>query len=297
MVIPQTKDKDGRDRKHPQLWIAVALPKSSPETQQLLNGIHGHVQNAFRDRPHVLAIANQGFGVPGFSWKIDDGDNARNVGREGAAGCWIFNFSTSLPQIRAADQNNLQIDGSTIKLGYWVDVAGSVADNEQVSQPGIYMNPQAVRLLGYGSIITPGPSISQMFEGRAAVLPAGASATPIASTPAPAGWPAQQQPAAAPAGWPAQQQPAAAPAGWPAQQQPAAAPAGWPAQQQPGAAAGWPAQQQPAAAPAGWPAQQQPQAATPSPIAGDAAPLETAPPAQSPGQTAYPFNPNPNFGR
>jgi hypothetical protein len=129
--------------------------------------------------------------------------------------------------------------------------------NGNMEKPGIYMNPQGVRLLGYGQVITPGPSAAQLFGAAPATLPAGASAAPVA-TAAPAGYgqaPAQQPQYAAPVAQP-QQFAFASPAPAPA------ATGATPGNFQFASGAATPGTAQPVAAPAG---------------------------------TAYPFNPDPRF--
>jgi hypothetical protein len=68
------------------------------------------------------------------------------------------------------------------------------------AQAGIYLNPNIVRLLGFGERIMSGPTPDQAFADRPAALPAGASATPVAGP-----MPAQQPQQPMGGGMPAQQ--------------------------------------------------------------------------------------------
>lgn len=194
----QTKDQQGREREKPNIFFAVAVPKTDPEVAAVLSIINQTAYTYYQNIPHIKEQLLQGLNAPNFAWKVDDGDSTKNAGREGFAGCWIFRFSTSIFPVRTADSQNNPIDPSMIKRGYYVDVGGNCAANELTDKnAGVYLNPNAVRLLGYGKEISEGPTAAQVFAGRAAVLPAGASALPVA-TGTPGGAPAPMTQPAAP---------------------------------------------------------------------------------------------------
>lgn len=186
----QTKDQQGRDREKPGLYFAVAVPKTEPTIAGILQTIS---QVAWQHYQNVASIADQlkqGLSAPNFAWKVEDGDAPKHAGREGYAGCWVFRFSTSIIPIKTGDSQDNPIDPTTIKCGFYIDVLGSCAVNGLTDKnAGVYLNPNGVRLLGYGKEIQIGPSIAQMFANRQASLPPGASALPVTSGP-PAGAPA-----------------------------------------------------------------------------------------------------------
>ena len=145
---------------------------------------------------------------PGFSMKYKDGDGVDHQGqpfstREGHAGHIILSLTTSLSIkfFKWENNQNIQINEG-IKCGDYVNVQVQVKAHPAIGQgkPGLYLNPMAVQLLGYGAEIVNAPSGDQIFGLAQPPMPTGASAVPLAANPAaqlvPAGVP---QPAAAPA--------------------------------------------------------------------------------------------------
>ena len=194
-------DMHGKPNESPNYWFAVAVPKTSPGIAEAIQALINFTFEALRTNPALGAAQcgfepQQGYQHAPFSWKLRDGDGAKWRGKEGAANCWIFEYSTAISFV-SANNLNIPIDPATINLGDWVDVATMCQFNDNAEKPGIYMNPQGVRLLGYGERINPGPSAAQLFGAAPAMLPAGASATPLA-TAQPGGFaqPQQQQPGA-----------------------------------------------------------------------------------------------------
>lgn len=195
----QTKDQQGRDREKPTIFFAVAVPKTDPNVAAILTTINQVAWAHYQNITHIADQLKQGLNAPNFAWKVEDGDSAKNKDREGFAGCWVFRFSTSIFPIKAGDVNNSPIDPAMIKTGYYVDVSASCAPNGLTDKnAGVYLNPNGVRLLGYGKEIQTGPTIGQMFAQHTPQLPPGASALPVADG-NPLGGPA---PAAPPAGMP-----------------------------------------------------------------------------------------------
>lgn len=134
---------------------------------------------------------------PLFSWKITDGDSAVPNKRgkiprdgEGYPGHWVLNFSNGFaPRIFTADGSAEITTPGQVKLGYFIQVAGSVAPNTGES-PGIYLNPNMVAYAAQGPEIVLGPDASEVGFGQSP-LPPGAQAIPVtpmqaALAPAPA---------------------------------------------------------------------------------------------------------------
>ncbi len=196
----------------------------------------------------LWALGNQAFpqfaGSDRFSWKIEDGDDARpnperkgrkNIDTEGFRGNWILKFSGGFaPKIYQAEGGGfVQImQKDFVKPGYFVEVSMTADSNMNDQKPGIYLNHSQICFRAYGTEITFGPDVASAGFGVAA-LPQGATMTPPAgSLPMPA--------AAAPPGYPA------APPGYP--MAPPGMPAAAPMPGYPAAPPGYPA------APPGYPA-------------------------------------------
>ena len=104
----------------------------------------------------ILEVGRKGFpngqtNSPSFSWKITNGDSTEPnkngtvpVNCEGFAGCWILKFSGSqVPSILTLDdQGKTQplLEKDAIKPGDYIQIQGSVSDNESQQQPGVYLN-------------------------------------------------------------------------------------------------------------------------------------------------------------
>lgn len=179
-------------------------------------------------RPYLNQEAASAFpsGTPqNFSWKFKDGDTeVDGKGKpyreyEGRAGCMILTISTEAfqPPIYKFENNQyVQLTENDIKCGDYVAVKINSKFNGAtgVNTPGLYINPEGVVLIGYGTeIITGGEDPEEMFAGYNFQTPAGASATPtMGNAPLPQNM--QTQPQAQPV---QQQQ---APQAQPVQQQP-----------------------------------------------------------------------------
>jgi hypothetical protein len=143
----------------------------------------------------------QGQGSQSFAWKIIDGDSAipnstgkRPCDREGYAGHWVLHWSSGFaPKVYTADGTKQIPEEDAVKLGYFIQVHGSVDGNGSSQKPGIYLNHSMVALAGYGPEIVLGPDAAAVGFGKGVALPPGASATP------PAGAFNPVQPAVAPA--------------------------------------------------------------------------------------------------
>lgn len=214
--------------------------------------------------PAMQTEAAKGFpsGVPqNFAWKIDDGDDATPrqgskafAEREGYPGHYVITVAsnTGFPPAlyRFNGVNYDQLTEADLKTGDWVNVALNLVVNvptQRTHTPSLYVNPQALEFVGYGTaIVSAGVSPMAAFGGQQRALPPGASATPIsgadnAGVQMPGTAP-QPAPMGAPGGAPQYQQP-----GYPAPVQPTPGQMPPPHQQfvQPGAPAPQPAPGQP----------------------------------------------------
>jgi hypothetical protein len=209
-------------------FFGLAVPKSTPGLMELINSIWKMAATDYANVPLVMGQINQGLAARDFSWKIQDGDVVTYDKKTGQPrpipeyfkGCYIIKFSTNF-EVSCCDFNGNDINRADIKTGDYADVIfNAVINGKMDDTAGIYLNPVAVRRLGFGEAITTGVSASQAFAGRAATMPVGASQMPTAAgatppagmgmPPAGMGMPGNGVPAQAPMGY------AAAPTGMPA---------------------------------------------------------------------------------
>lgn len=156
----------------------------------------------------IWEVGHKGFpqgqaNSPTFAWKIKDGDSTvpNRVGKkpcdqEGFSGHWVLSFSSGFaPGIYNSDGTQQMLEPNAVNLGDYIQVFGSVADNESQQQPGVYLNHSMVALAGYGKRIFTGADPKAVGFGNAP-LPAGASATPISQgfNPAPPAAPVNSAP-------------------------------------------------------------------------------------------------------
>lgn len=198
LYTPQEKDqqgnpltiKTGPNKGQPtkKWFFAVAIAKNPGETH-------------FAHTPwgaEILAIGRAGFPQgqaesPTFAWKIEDGDSQipnkngrKNADREGFPGHWILNFTSGYAPKVVNTQGEPILEPGAVKLGWFVAVLGSVDSNEQSTNPGVYLNHNAVALMGYGKEIQTGPDLRAVGFDKLA-LPAGVSAVPLGAPVMPAG--------------------------------------------------------------------------------------------------------------
>ena len=197
---PQTKQPVLRDGQPVEQWsFGIAIPKDP------FNEVYGVM--------HQEAVSAFPNGVPGnFAWKFKDGDGVDRQGqpfskREGYAGHYVLTVSTEAfqpPCFKYEGNGYRQLNENEIKCGDYVRVNVTFKANVPTSRthtPGIYVNPNGVELVGYGTEIvgTGSADPTEMFGGQPVTnLPPGASATPIGGAPEnmqmPTGMPPQQQP-------------------------------------------------------------------------------------------------------
>ena len=216
--------KTGRNAGQPrtEYFFAMAIAKTDPGVAELMQTIK---QRAHAEFPH-LVLADGSCNMRDFSWKFEDGDsvevNKRGVAnntREGFPGHWVFKFSGSAaPNVvkkDAAGNITPVTNPDEVKRGYYIQVYGDTSGNGRQDSPGMYLNYTHIMFVAYGDEIASGPSAADACANApAAVLPAGASATPLAA----------QAPAQAPAAVPAPVNAAPQPGPAPVAAVPAAAP-------------------------------------------------------------------------
>jgi len=193
--------------------FGLAVPKDAFTADKLGAGQPGEIWSAIHEVAYSFFPSRQ---IPAnFHMKWKDGDTGTNQDgtplntKEGYPGHIVFSLKTSAAPIkffRWENGQNIQVvDG--IKCGDYVQVQVNIKGHAGVNA-GLYLNPMAVRFLGYGKEIINAPSGDQLFGTAAPSMPAGASATPVGPVgmivpqgmPAPvqAGYAAPPMPAAAP---------------------------------------------------------------------------------------------------
>lgn len=235
-LVYKTGDKKGQPAK--QWYIAVAIPKT-PGVNHWANESWGL---PIWQRGHADFPGGQGQ-LPGFAWKIEDGDSVvpnkkmkKNAEREGFPGNWIVKMSTMASEPKTYTTMGQppgnpakSIPATEIKTGYYVEVYASIDGNDDVGRnPGIYINPDMVNLIGFGQEIVGGPDVTQAGFGQAAAPVGATQVPPAALNPVTAPAPATSAPPVTPAPAPAPVVTAPAPVPVAVVPQPAIMPAGAP---------------------------------------------------------------------
>lgn len=127
---------------------------------------------------------------PAFAMKYKDGDGIDDQGRPfaqraGYKDCLVLACTTTLPikyfKFDPATNKNFQVNEG-IKCGDYVQVQLQIKAHAGIgnAKAGLYLNPMAVRFIGYGEPIVNTPSGDEIFGvGAPPALPPGASATPV----------------------------------------------------------------------------------------------------------------------
>lgn len=132
----------------------------------------------------------QAHATQGFAWKVKDGDSQipnrrgkKPCDNEGWPGHWVLMFSSGYaPRLYRNNGTEQLLEPGAVKIGYWVQVFGSIDGNGSLQQPGVYLNHSMVNLVGYGKEIVIGPNAAAVGFGQGVTLPPGVSATPIAGS-------------------------------------------------------------------------------------------------------------------
>lgn len=209
----RVKSGQNKGQETQQFFVGIAIEKSNPE----LAAYHQAIRDvAKRDWAALFAAGDP----PHFAWKIQDGDTAVDGrgqplrDRTGCAGCMIFKYSSSFaPKVFGIGPNLEVTDHNALKRGYYVQIGGTVTGNGSTLNPGLFLNLNMIKIIGYGEVIAGGPNPDEVFAGTPGYVPAGMSRTPIAGgsalpTPPAAPTPAPAAPPAAPAPAPAAPPPA-----------------------------------------------------------------------------------------
>lgn len=214
--------KSGANAGQPRVeyFLGLAIEKNHPSFPAFYAQLQSVAKTGF---PHLFD-AQGNCTHPGFAWKMIDGDGRDTSGklwseREGFAGHWVFRFTSGFAPQLLQMQNGTPVAipesaGKAIKRGYFAQVVCTVSGNGNPQKPGLFMNLNAVVLVGYGAEISGGVDVGAALraapQAPANYVPAGMSLTPPAgvSMQAPAvpqtpQAPAMQPPVAAPLAQPA----------------------------------------------------------------------------------------------
>lgn len=204
--VAQTKDQQGNLRvvksgpnvgqPAPQFFIALSFPKMDPRNPAVPNAefeaFHAMLDRVARTEwPHLFPTPGAPCVNPLFTIKVKDGDGRDRNGKlnsekEGFAGHWVVSFASAYaPKVVHATSPGVWTtltDPASIKRGYYARIAGSTSSNENPANPGLYVNLDMIEFVAYGPEIVSvgGPDAATAFA-TPAVMPAGASATPLAS--------------------------------------------------------------------------------------------------------------------
>ena len=198
-LVYKTGDKQGQPRTD--YYVAIAIPKK--------NESHwAHTEWGAK----IWAVGHKGFPAgqgnsPTFAWKITDGDslvpNRKGTipaNCEGFPGHWILKFNgaeaPSILRLNALNKTETFSEKDGIKPGDYIQIHGSVSDNQSQQQPGVFLNHKFICFRGYGERIILGLDPDSVGFGSDA-LPQGASSMPVGGFTAPAAVNAVPMPAAA----------------------------------------------------------------------------------------------------
>lgn len=180
-LVYKSGDKQGQPRTD--YYVAIAIPKKD-ETHWANTGWGAK----------IWAVGHKGFpngqgNSPTFAWKIVDGDSLvpNRKGTipakcEGFPGNWILKFNGSeaptLLRLNSLNKTETFSEKDGIKPGDYIQIHGSVSDNQSQQQPGVFLNHKFICFRGYGDRIILGLDPDAVGFGSDA-LPAGVSSTPV----------------------------------------------------------------------------------------------------------------------
>lgn len=205
---PKT-DKNGQPVKEHRIDLAI------PKAEFMQNVWPYIVQEVAKVYPQYANANPEQLEMTRFAWKIINGDSpacpqGSNVPyntRDGYKGCYVIKIRTSAfcPSTYKFENGAYRkVEADEVKTGDYVVASVNLTVHTEkdggIGCCGIYWNPNAYELVGYGQAIKGSINADPMklFGGQASAVPAGASATPISSAPATAQMPMPQQPMAMP---------------------------------------------------------------------------------------------------
>ena len=215
LMVKQDKDFHGKPipEDKQRYWFGVAVPKTQPGVTDLIGQLYNHALAGYAQAGMVVQQIQQGLSATGFAWKISDGDVPTMDEKTGQPkkipeylqGCYIFKFST-MWEFGACDENGVDINRADIKRGDYVDLSfNATVDGTSLTNPGLFLNPVAIRRLGFGDAISGQGAASTAFAGHGASTPTGATQMPTgnaATPPATTGMPGADPNAQAGGGMP-----------------------------------------------------------------------------------------------
>ena len=198
----QPKTNNGQPVKEHRVDLAI------PKAEFLQNVWPYIVQEVAKVYPQYANAHPDQLNMTRFAWKIINGDSAEcpqgsNIPyntRDGYAGCYIVKIRTSAfcPSTYKFENGAYRkVEENEIKAGDYIVSSLNITVHKE-KDGGIYWNPNAYELVGYGQAIkgSGGGDPMKLFGGQQTALPAGASATPISSAPVTAQMPSTAMPQA-----------------------------------------------------------------------------------------------------
>lgn len=200
---PKT-DKNGQPVKEHRIDLAI------PKAEFMQNVWPYVVQEVAKIYPQYANVNPEQLEMTRFAWKIINGDSpacpqGSNVPyntRDGYKGCYVIKIRTSAfcPSTYKFENGAYRkVEAGEVKTGDYVVTSVNLTVHTE-KDGGIYWNPNAYEIVGYGQAIKGSVNADPMklFGGQVSAVPAGASATPISSAPTTAQMPMPQQPTAMP---------------------------------------------------------------------------------------------------
>ena len=193
-------DKNGQSIKEHRIDLAI------PKNEFMQNVWPYIIQEVAKIYPQYANANPEQLQMTRFAWKIIDGDSSAcpqgsNVPyntRDGYKGCYVVKIRTSAfcPSTYKFENGAYRkVEAGEVKTGDYVVASVNLTVHTE-KDGGIYWNPNAYELVGYGQAIKGSINADPMklFGGQAPAVPAGASAAPISSAPGTAPMPMPQSP-------------------------------------------------------------------------------------------------------
>ncbi len=160
-------DKAGNPRVN--YFFAIAIAKDNPDFPAFY---------AIMQQAAVSGFPAGEYQKPDFAWKLDDGDALNKQAKPGFAGHWILKCSNGfMPRVFNTGATAQITDPNMLKRGYFIRALVSIKGNGAVGKEGLYVNPSAVELCGYGEEIISGPDGGEFAAQASTYVPLGMSAT------------------------------------------------------------------------------------------------------------------------